>query len=178
MSSNPYIGQITLFAGNFEPQGWKYCHGQLLSVSEYQALFSILGTVYGGDGRTTFGLPDLRGRVPLHVGGSSGQGSGLSEYRLGQKVGAETVAITATTMPAHTHDLKAHTKIASSEEPEGNFLAKPDRGIYLDSTSVLVPMNSASIGNYIANGDAHNNLQPFLGLNFIIALIGVYPSRN
>ncbi len=178
MSSNPYIGQITIFSGNFEPQGWKYCHGQLLSVSEYQALFSILGTVYGGDGRTTFGLPDLRGRVPLHVGGSSGQGSGLSEYRLGQKVGAETVAITATTMPAHTHDLKAHTKIASSEEPEGNFLAKPDRGIYLDSTSVLVPMNSASIGNYIANGDAHNNLQPFLGLNFIIALIGVYPSRN
>ena len=174
MSSEPYIGQITLFAGNFEPKGWKYCHGQLLSVSEYQALFSILGTVYGGDGRTTFGLPDLRGRTPI----GQGQGAGLSNYRLGQKIGAETVAITAATMPSHTHELKALKAQAGSEEPEENVLAESIRGIYLDNTSILVAMNSVSISDYSANGDAHNNLQPFLGLNFIIALTGIYPSRN
>ena len=177
MSSNPYIGQITLFGGNFEPVNWKFCHGQLLSTTEYQALFSILGTAYGGDGRTTFGLPDLRGRVPLHVGGSSGEGEGLSNYTIGEKLGAETVRITENTMPAHSHPLKAINLAADSEEPEGKVLATPDNAIY-SSASNLVAMNSASITTHSAEGEAHFNMQPFLCINFIIAYLGVYPTRN
>ena len=177
MSSNPYIGQITLFGGNYEPVGWKFCNGQLLSITEYEALFSILGTVYGGDGRTTFGLPDLRGRVPLHVGGSKGEGEGLSEYTLGEKLGAETVAIIADTMPAHTHVLKAMNSAADSEEPEGKVLAKPGASIF-STASNLVAMNTASITYNNAAGQAHFNMQPYLCINFIIAYLEIYPSRN
>ncbi len=177
MSSNPYIGQITLFGGNYEPVGWKFCQGQLLSTSEYQALFSILGTAYGGDGRTTFALPDLRGRAPLHVGGSTGEGEGLSEYHLGEKLGVENVAITASTMPSHNHELKANNTEGDSAAPSGNLLATPNNAIY-QSASNLVAMNSAAITTHTASGDTHNNMQPYLCINFIIAYLGIYPSRN
>ena len=177
MSSNPYIGQITLVGGNYEPVGWKFCHGQLLSTSEYQALFSILGTAYGGDGRTTFGLPDLRGRAPLHVGGSSGEGEDLSEYTLGEKLGVENVAITASTMPSHTHELKAINAAGDSAAPSGNLLATPNNAIY-QSASNLVAMNAAAITTHTASGNTHNNMQPYQVINFIIAYLGVYPSRN
>lgn len=162
-----------MFAGNFEPVGWKFCHGQLLSISEYDALFSILGTTYGGNGRTTFALPDLQGRVPL----GSGQGPGPSNYSLGQKVGAETIAITANTMPSHSHELNATSAAADSEDPTEKVLAVADNAIYQSATN-LVAMNSASIGDNSASGEAHENIQPFLCLNFIIATVGVYPSRN
>ena len=181
MSSSPYIGQITMFGGNFEPVGWKFCHGQLLSTSEYQALFSILGTIYGGDGRTTFALPDLRGRVPLHVGGTTGEGEDLSEYTLGEKLGVETVAITANTMPSHSHVLQANNAAADSKDPSGRILAvagSTTEALYSSDTSNLVALDTGSIANDSASGDAHPNMQPYLCINFIIAYLGIYPSRN
>ncbi len=177
MSSNPYIGQITLFAGNFAPRNWLFCHGQLLSTSQYDALFSILGTIYGGDGRTTFGLPDLRGRVPL----GAGQGLGLSNYRLGEKLGVENVAITADTMPSHSHSLQASNVAADSTDPTGRILAvagSTGEALYSSDTSSLVATNVDSIANNSASGLSHNNMQPFLCINFIIAYLGIYPSRN
>lgn len=181
MSSNPYIAQITLFAGNFEPVGWKFCHGQLLSTSQYEALFSILGTIYGGDGRTTFGLPDLRGRVPLHVGGASGEGPGLSNYELGQKLGVEKVTITANTMPSHSHGLKANNAAADSTDPSGRVFAvagSTGEALYSSDTSSLVALNASSIADDAVSGLSHNNVQPFQCINFIIAYLGIYPTRN
>jgi len=111
--SEPFVGEIRMFAGNFAPRGWAFCDGQLLAVSQNDALFSLLGTIYGGDGRTTFGLPDMRGRTPLHAG----QGPGLSNRRLGAKAGAENVTLTVNQLPSHRHDWQATTALASSQSP-------------------------------------------------------------
>ena len=122
----PFVGEIRMFAGNFAPRGWAFCDGQLLSVSDNDALFSLLGTIYGGDGRTTFGLPDLRGRIPIHAG----QGSGLSNRRLGSKGGAEQVTVTVNQTPTHTHDWKATDGLAQNDSPANTGLAKPTSNIY------------------------------------------------
>ena len=181
MSSLPYIGQITMFAGNFAPVGWAICDGSIISTQENNALFSIIGTIYGGDGRTTFGLPDLRGRVPLHVGGNNGQGPGLSSYQLGQKLGVENVTITANTMPSHSHSLQASSAAADSQDPTARVLGlvgSAREALYSSDTSSLVALNSGSIADNNANAAAHPNMQPYLCINFIIALQGIYPSRN
>lgn len=162
-----------MFAGNFAPRGWAFCDGQLLAVSQNDALFSLLGTIYGGDGRTTFGLPDLRGRVPIHAG----SGPGLSPRRLGAKAGAEKVTLTVNQLPSHTHQMRASADPATGPNPAGDVLAETatDR-IYTDR-GTDVNMATSSITN-LGGSRSHTNLMPFLCINFIIALVGIYPSRQ
>ena len=189
----PYIGTIILWAPDFAPRGWAFCHGQLLTIPDNASLFSLLGTRYGGDGRTTFGLPDLRSRVPVGVG----QGPGLSPCLLGQPGGTERVALSANQMPAHAHPatpslnvaLEATTEFAGKSTPASDLVpgtvvdAKgTDISVYSDSTpnttlKASAVTGSVTVGNAGAN-QAHENRQPFLGLNYIIALQGLYPPRN
>lgn len=173
--SEPFVGEIRMFAGNFAPRGWAFCDGQLLAVSQNDALFSLLGTIYGGDGRTTFGLPDLRGRLPIHAG----SGPGLSPRRLGAKGGAENVTLTVNQLPSHGHNLGANASAGNSTNPSGYF-AQDAAGsnLYLNGASTQpAALNPATIGN-VGGSRSHTNLMPFLCLNFIIALFGIYPSRN
>jgi len=165
---DPFLGQIILFAGNFAPRGWSLCEGQLLSINANQALFSILGTTYGGDGRTTFALPDLRGRVPV----SQGNGAGLSDYRLGEKGGSEQNTITINEMPAHTHNVSIPGSTAPADESQG-FLAAAN--IYAEDKNATYP-NVTLLNN--GGQQPINNMQPWLALNYIIAMQGVFPSRN
>lgn len=171
--SEPFVGEIRMFAGNFAPLGWAFCDGQLLAVSQNDALFSLFGTIYGGDGRTTFGLPDLRGRVPIHAG----QGPGLSPRRLGAKGGAEAVTVTANQLPSHGHPLQATDDLGSTSNPAGNLLAKSTTADAYINETASSPMNSASV-TAAGGSQAHNNLMPFLCVHFIVALFGIYPSRH
>ncbi|MEX1366849.1 MAG: tail fiber protein [Nannocystaceae bacterium] len=159
-----------MFGGNFAPRGWALCDGQLLAISSHSSLFSILGTTYGGDGVSTFGLPDLRGRAPVHAG----HGPGLSNYRLGEKTGAETVTLTTNQIPAHTHQLEAVGSPATSSDARNNGLGSAE--IYV-AGNPEAQMNPASIRN-TGGGQSHNNIQPVLAVNYIIALVGLYPSRD
>lgn len=168
----PFIGQIIMFGGNFAPRGWALCDGQLLAISSHSALFSILGTTYGGDGVSTFGLPDLRGRVAVHAG----TGPGLTPRPLGQKSGAETVTLTTNQIPSHNHSLEGSRGTADSNNPTNNYLGVPSSPIY-ENNPPNVTMGGASIAN-TGGGQSHNNMQPFQVVNFIIALEGIYPSRN
>lgn len=171
--SEPFVGEIRMFAGNFAPRGWAFCDGQLLAVSQNDALFSLLGTIYGGDGRTTFGLPDLRGRIPIHAG----HGPGLSERRLGSKGGAEKVTLTVNQNPSHTHGpLKASSQTATEALPGGKVTAQTDTPLYIDDTP-LAGFNAAAVTN-VGGSRSHTNLMPFLCVHFIIALVGIYPSRH
>lgn len=171
--SEPFVGEIRMFAGSFAPRGWALCDGQLLAVSQNDALFSLLGTIYGGDGRTTFGLPDMRGRLPLH----QGTGTGLSTRRLGSKGGSENVTLTTNQIPSHTHNFNATTAAASSSAPQGKVLAKA-AGIMpylaIDQNAGMAATSLANTGGSLH----HTNLMPSLCINFIIALVGIYPSRH
>jgi len=171
--SEPFVGEIRMFAGNFAPRGWSFCDGQLLAVSQNDALFSLLGTTYGGDGRTTFGLPDLRGRIPIH----QGTGPGLSPRRLGSKAGAESVTLTTNQMPSHTHDVIVNNAAADQTSPTGHVLAETAPKTYTDATARQENMSSSSVTN-TGGGRSHANLMPTLCLNYIIALVGIYPSRH
>lgn len=167
----PLLGEVKIFAGLFAPRGWAYCDGQLLPINNYQALFSILGTTYGGDGRTTFALPDLRGRVAL----GPRQGPGLSSYRDGQRGGVETVTLTVSQMPEHNHtvQMKASNDEATTEDPSDAYLASGE--IYSNSPNVhLAPV---AVGLKGGNQPIENR-QPYLAINYIIALEGVFPSRS
>ncbi len=171
----PFIGEIKLFAGNFAPRGWAFCDGQLMPIAQWQALFSILGTQFGGDGRTTFALPDLRGRVAVHPG----TGPGLHSYRAGDKGGAEQVGLTVNQIPAHSHSLNANTNTGDHPDPAGAALADTkgrDRD-YLKSGDVNTSMSAQSIGSS-GGGQPHENRQPYLAVHYIIALQGVFPSRS
>jgi microcystin-dependent protein len=165
--AEPYLGQIGIFGFNFAPRGYALCDGQLLPINQYQSLYSLLGTNYGGDGKTSFGLPDLRGRTANHVGGSTG---------LGQKSGQETVSLTMAQMPNHTHPFTASTTQGTQTIPTDNVLAKSVFATYGDFTTATA-MNAASTQDQ-GNGEAHENMQPWLAVNFCIALQGVFPSRN
>jgi microcystin-dependent protein len=172
--SEPFVGEIRMFAGNFAPRGWSFCDGQLLAVSQNDALFSLLGTIYGGDGRTTFGLPDLRGRVPIH----HGQGPGLSDRRLGSKSGAESVTLTRNLLPSHSHQMRGSTDAASETRPAGNV---PGSDLAVDAYFENPPGADSLAAGAIADsggGQSHTNLQPYLCVHFIIALFGIYPSRS
>ena len=171
--SEPFVGEIRMFAGNFAPQGWAFCDGQLLAVSQNDALFSLLGTIYGGDGRTTFALPDLRGRVPVHAG----QGPGLSERRLGSKGGTESVTLTTNQLPSHTHPVKGATDTATAATPANNVPAQSTAISLYAPVAPTVDMNAGAV-QAVGGSQAHNNLMPTLCINFIIALYGVYPSRQ
>ena len=165
--TNPFIGELALVPYNFAPSGWALCNGQLLPISQNTALFSLLGTMFGGAGKSTFALPDLRGRVPI----SSGQGPGLEGYALGQKGGCERVALSAAEMPAHSHPLNAHAGKANSNTPTGHVLANGN--VYSSEPADTV---AAPVGNAGSN-QAHENRQPYLTLNWIIALQGTWPNQ-
>ncbi len=173
--SEPFIAEIRMFGFGFPPRGWAQCDGQILQISQFQAVFSLLGTTYGGDGRTTFALPDLRGRAPVH----EGQGQGLSNRTLGEKTGQEAVTLTAAQMPAHSHDytLKASTDAATATTPAGNLPATvaPAFNVYGVRSS---PASGPGAQVSTVGGQGHDNMQPCLAVNFCIALQGVFPSRN
>lgn len=170
--SEPFVAEIRIFAGNFAPRAWAFCNGQLLPISQNTALFSLIGTTYGGDGRTTTALPNLQGRAPMHPG----RGPGLTQRRLGQQGGTETVTLSESQMAPHSHIMQGEDEDAASTDPTGRAYAIPDDDLY---ESIGTPVNMASNSTAdTGGGQAHNNLQPFLVLNFIIALVGVYPSRS
>jgi microcystin-dependent protein len=168
--ATPFIGQISMFAFNFPPRSWAQCNGQLLAIAQNQALFSLLGTTYGGNGTTTFALPDLRGRTPLHWG----QGPGLSNRTLGQNGGEENHTLITTEMPAHNHLMNANSGSPTASSPSGNFAAQ-NTSAY--STTSNATMNSADIGN-MGGSQPHPNQSPYLVINICIALAGIFPSRN
>jgi microcystin-dependent protein len=179
--SEPFVGQITVFPYNFPPLGWADCAGQILSISQYAALFSLLGTTYGGNGTSNFGLPDLQGRVPVN----QGTGPGLSNYVLGLKGGAETVALAQNQSAAHNHSLNAITVHGSAGSPTGNLFATGEVGSGRDASTASIynpgPVNTTLAPASIqpAGGtQPHNNAQPFVVLRYCIALQGVFPTRG
>ena len=171
--SEPFAGEIKMFAGNFAPRGWAFCNGQLLAVNQNDALFSLFGTLYGGDGRTTFGLPDLRGRLPIHAG----QGPGLPQYSLASKGGVENVTLTSNQLPVHTHLVKGTNTAANSTEPAGRVPASSTTIDEYVTSAPTVNFNAAAVPE-VGEKSPHNNLMPFLCINFIVALFGIYPSRH
>ncbi|NCU05022.1 MAG: phage tail protein [Chitinophagaceae bacterium] len=176
MPSEPYLAEIYMGGMNFAPRGYATCSGQLLAIAQNTALFSLLGTTFGGNGQTTFALPDLRGRVPM----GWGQGPGLTNRDLGEVGGTETVTLLSTQMPAHTHALNAVSEAGDASAPAGNYLANSgalDKEYRSATGGTVVQMGTGTIGT-AGSSQPHANLQPFLVLNFYIALEGVFPSRN
>ena len=193
MPTVPMLGTVVPWAPNFAPRSWAFCQGQLLSIAQNSALFSILGTVYGGDGHTTFGLPDMRGRVAIHAG----SGPGLSHYNLGTKIGQEDVSLTSNTIPSHTHavsqeksfEILATTNDGNQQAPSAsNRLSAAKLTFGVDANLYSTAAEDTTLGGLQASGDlalngagnsqAHQNKQPYLVLNYIIALQGIFPSRN
>jgi microcystin-dependent protein len=172
--SEPFTAEIRIFAGNFAPRGWAFCNGQLLPVAQNTALFSLIGTTYGGDGRTTTALPNLQGRAPMHPG----RGPGLTDRRLGQRGGVETVTVSEAQMPTHNHSVMASPNPGSVFAPSNTTaLARAVGGAAYKDAS---PNASFAEGSLLSTGGSqpHNNLQPFMAINYIIALVGLYPSRS
>ncbi|MDJ0705574.1 MAG: tail fiber protein [Leptolyngbyaceae cyanobacterium MO_188.B28] len=172
--SEPYLSQITIVGFNFAPRGYAFCDGQILPINQNQSLFALLGTTFGGDGRTSFALPDLRGRVPIHFGA----GAGLPNYRLGQQGGEETHSLAANEMPSHTHAVGATDAAATKSAPKSDRILgqSTDENLYGGAVN-LVPMDSRAVTN-TGGGQAQNNMMPFLTISFCIALQGTFPSRN
>jgi len=172
-AQEPFVGEIRYVGFNFAPQGWALCNGQILPINQYQALFSLLGTSFGGDGVQTFALPDMRGRVPV----ASGQGPGLSNRNIGDQGGKESVALTIPQLPAHRHPIHASSAVGNSKAAAGNVPATNSSVglIYTNQAAdaSMDPKSSSSIGQ----NQPHENMQPFLGMTCIIALVGIYPSR-
>ncbi len=174
--SEPFVAEVRIFAGNFAPRGWSFCDGQLLPISQNTALFSLIGTTYGGDGRTTTALPNLQGRTPMHPG----NGPGLTSRRLGQQVGAPAVTLNATQIASHGHSTHGVDRDANSGDPAGRMLGNTSEDFYAnpeDHAGKGISMSPAGVQNQ-GGGQSHNNLQPYLALNYIIALVGLYPSRS
>jgi microcystin-dependent protein len=171
--TTPFIGEIRMFSGTFAPRGWAFCDGQLLQVTDNEPLFSLLGTIYGGNGRTTFGLPDLRGRLPIHTG----SGPGLTPRIQGTNGGAEDVTVNAQQLPAHNHTAQGTSAGADTNMPGGRLPALAESEHYADPGSLL-QMNNQAVMNTTGGGQSHNNVMPFSCINFIIALTGLFPSRN
>jgi len=177
---NPFLGTISLFAGNFAPRGWALCNGQLLSIAQNQALFSILGTTYGGDGIRTFALPNMQGRAPIHWG----QGPGLTSRVIGEAAGEEHVTLMIQQMPTHNHALNASTNTGNQPSPTNGVLAvstDPDAGGNPINFTAGTNVNTIMANNSIApvgQNLPHDNMQPYLAVTFIIALEGIFPSRN
>jgi microcystin-dependent protein len=169
----PFIGEIRMFAGNFAPNGWMFCEGQTMPISENDALFTLIGTTYGGDGQETFQLPNLASRVPIHMG----TGPDGTTYTLGESAGVETVTLTTQQIPIHSHPFTASTAAASFTSPAGQVLGQSgQRAIYTEdnTTTNLAPTSITPVGG----SQPHENCQPFLCINFIISLFGVFPSQT
>lgn len=163
----PYIGEIRMFAGNYAPNGWMFCNGQLLAISDNDALFNLIGTTYGGDGQVSFGLPDLRGRIPIHTN---------STYPMGQPGGSESVTLTSSTIPSHTHAMMASTTVPAGTNPQGNVTGQAAAKLYRlgNPTVAINPQSVVQTGG----NQPHDNMQPYLSINFIISLFGIYPSQT
>jgi len=176
-AQEPFLGQMTWFAGNFAPRGWAFCDGQILPINQNQSLYSLLGTTYGGDGRTTFALPDVRGRTPIH----RGQGP-VFNYNLGNRGGAETVVLNATQIPSHGHAgaVKATTQAADGTSPDSASFAESTQEMYFEGNASLdaTLANGSAVVRNAGGSQAHNNMQPYGTLNCLIALQGLFPSRN
>ena len=168
--AQPYVGEIRMFAGNFAPAGWMFCEGQLLPVSENETLFNLIGTTYGGDGQSTFALPDLRGRLPIHFGNG---------FTLAETGGAETITLTVSQIPAHTHALLGSTSNASASDPTGNVGARVTvAAVFPYGTDApLQPLAPQAVGS-TGGSQPHNNFQPYLCVDFIISLFGIFPSQT
>lgn len=171
---DPFVGEIRIFGGNFAPQGWAFCAGQVLPISQFEVLFNLIGTTYGGDGVTTFSLPDLRGRAPIHQGTRFG-----TTFTMGEVIGSETVTVTTQQMPQHTHQALAATG-ADSVSPQGKVWSTDPGANIADwatapsSNAFMAPTTVSIVGG----NQPHENMQPFLAINYIIALQGIYPSQN
>jgi microcystin-dependent protein len=164
--SDQFVGEVRVFGGNYAPQGWVLCDGGLLPISQYSTLYAVIGTAYGGDGQTTFGVPDLRGRIPVH------QGPG---YQMGQTGGVEQVTLITAQLPQHDHVMQASTGTGSSASPTGNLWAQIPAKLYTTQAPNAV-MDTSAIAQ-TGLGQAHENMPPFLSINFIIAVEGLYPAR-
>ena len=170
--SNPYIGEIRMFAGNFAPAGWAFCDGQTIPISENDALFVLLGTTYGGDGQETFNLPNLQSRIPMHMG----NGPDGVNYQIAEAAGVETVTLTTQQIPIHTHQLLASNTTAGTQSPGGNIAAQGAGQIYTSADSpITMPANSVTPDG---GSQPHENMQPYLCISFIISLFGRFPSQT
>ena len=172
----PYIGEIRLFGGNFAPAGWAFCDGSILAIAENDTLFSVIGTTYGGDGQTTFGLPDLRGRVPVHQGTLAGGGA----YTIGQRGGSESVTLTTAQVPSHSHPMAA-TGAGQQASPQNAYFAsvlsnQAGANAY-DVSPTSTPLVATSITPFVGGNQPHNNVQPTLFVSYIISLFGIYPTQ-
>jgi microcystin-dependent protein len=166
--SQPFIGEVRMFAGNFAPDGWAFCNGETLPIAEYSTLFNLIGTTYGGDGETTFGLPDLQGRLPLHQGGA---------FLMGQIGGAESVTLSSPEIPAHTHPLLASQATGNQAAVSTNVLAGTNTvGLY-NSNAPNQRLSASAVANS-GSSQPHDNFQPYLCLSFIISLFGIYPTES
>ena len=170
--ASPYVGEIRIFAGNFAPSGWAFCDGTTLPIDQNTVLFQLLGTTYGGDGETTFNLPDLRGRVPIHQGTDPNTGT---SYIIGQAGGVESVTLTTQQIPAHTHALTVTTATGTQANPGGNLLANSQGPQPYIQENPDGNLNAQTLGP-AGGSQPHDNLQPFLGVNFILSLFGLFPS--
>lgn len=170
---SPFVGELRMFGGNFAPQGWAFCDGQTLAISENDTLFALLGTTYGGDGVTTFNLPDLRGRVPVHQGTLSGGNS----YVLAQQGGAESVTLTVNQMPGHFHPAQCSSAGATSPRPAGGVWAVGDVFAFTPGANANGTMNPGAVAA-AGGSQPHDNMVPFLAINFIISLFGIFPPQN
>jgi microcystin-dependent protein len=170
--AQPYVGEIRIFAGNFAPTGWMFCDGSLLSISENETLFQLIGTTYGGDGQSTFALPDLRSRIPIH----QGNGTQGNTYIIGQTGGQEEVTLTLNQLPAHRHVPAAQTGRGNSNKPGNAVWASSILKQYSETPSGS--MLADNIVSYTGGNQAHSNIMPFLGINFIISLFGIFPSQT
>lgn len=169
--SEPFLAEIRMVGFNFAPRGWAFCDGQILPINQNQSLYSLLGTTYGGDGRTSFALPDLRGRTPTHVGNNDAGGS----HTLGQKAGEETHTLGVNEIPQHTHTLRGTDAAATGNNPSGAVFGKTTSNVY--GTASPTAMSTDTVAN-AGGGQAHENMQPWLAVHFCIALQGLFPSRN
>jgi microcystin-dependent protein len=169
--AQPYVGEIRMFAGNFAPAGWMFCSGQQLPISEYDALFQLLGTTYGGDGESTFDLPNLQGRVPIHMG----TGTAGTTYQLAETGGVETVTLTANQTPVHNHAMIASGDVGSTPQPANNVLAQNTSVTLFRVQAPALNLNAQAVGT-AGGSQPHENLQPYLCVDFIISLFGIFPS--
>lgn len=170
--AQPYVGEIRMFGGNFAPAGWLFCDGSLQAISENETLFQLIGTTYGGDGQNTFALPDLRGRLPIHFGNGGG-----GSYVLAESGGLEQVTLTSNQIPSHTHNFLAVTAAGTSNNATNNLIAASPSVDMFGGISPDVSLNAAAIGQ-AGGSQPHTNFQPYLCVNFIISLFGIFPSPN
>jgi microcystin-dependent protein len=171
--SQPYVGEIRMFGGSFAPAGWQFCDGSLLPISEFETLFNLIGTTYGGDGQETFGLPDLQGRMPIHFG----QGPGITQnYQQGEKGGTESVTLTVNQLPVHTHALLASNDPANATGPGGNVLSNPFNTFPYFPAGGSLQLNAQTLAPQ-GGSQPHDNMMPFLCISYIISLFGIFPHQ-